>query len=277
MSDLSRQTRFRFFDLEGKTLLLTGATRGLGKAILPNLLAQGLNLVVVSRGMDRMQAVRAELGVSDDRIKLYDCDLSDASAVAATGRAILRDGMPLDGILNNAGIDTREHFARSDDAFWQQLFQVNLFAAVSLTRTLLPLLKQSPQGRILFTGSVLFELGAGCLTAYTASKGALVGLTRSLAHELKNTTITVNCLVPGAVQVEKESGTSESQQRLIGFQSVARRLTPSDLTGLVCLLLSQAGGGICGQSITVDGGIVHPLASPEGQGARLDPPWPLPD
>lgn len=269
--------RFGFFDLEGKTLLLTGATRGLGKAMLPDLLAQGLNLVVVSRGLDRMEAIRAELGVSDDRMKLYDCDLSDAAAVAATGQAILSSGCPLDGILNNAGIDPREHFGRADDAFWQQVFQVNLFAAVSLTRTLLPLVKQSPQGRILFTGSVLFELGGGCLTAYASSKGALVGLTHALAHELKNTGITVNCLVPGAVQVEKESGTAESQKRLIGFQSVARRLTPADMSGLACLLLSQAGGGICGQAITVDGGIVHPLASPESQGARLDPPWPLAD
>lgn len=269
--------RFRFFDLEGKTLLLTGATRGLGKAMLPDLLAQGLNLVVVSRGLDRMEAIRAELGVSEDRLKLYDCDLSDAAAVAATGQAILSSGGPLDGILNNAGIDPREHFGRADDAFWQQVFQVNLFAAVSLTRTLLPVLKQSPQGRILFTGSVLFELGGGCLTAYGSSKGALVGLTHALAHELKHTAVTVNCVVPGAVQVEKETGSEEARKRLIGFQSVPRRLTAADLTGLVCLLLSQAGGGISGQSLTVDGGIVHPLASPEFQGARLEPPWPLAD
>ena len=268
---------FRFFDLEGKTLLLTGATRGIGKGLLPDLLAQGLNLVVVSRGIERMESIRSALGVTEKRMRLYECDFSDADAVAVVSRRILDSGFPLDGILNNAAIDPREHFSRGDDAFWQNVFQVNLFAAVSLTRSILPLLKQSSQGRILFTGSILFDLGGGCLSAYAATKGALVGLTRSLANELKNTNINVNCLVPGAILVEKSSGTTDSLQRLVSWQSVRRPLIPRDLSGLACLLLSRAGEGINGQCITVDGGIAHPLASPEVQGARIDPPWPLPD
>jgi len=97
----------------------------------------------------------------------------------------------------------------------------------------------------------------------------LEALTHSLAHELKHTGITVNCLVPGAILVEKENPTPESNQRLINWQSVGRRLAPADILGPACLLLSEAGGGISGQSLTIDGGMIHPLADPDGQRRRL--------
>jgi 3-oxoacyl-[acyl-carrier protein] reductase len=266
---------FQFHDLRGRTLLITGITSGIGRGILPILLSQGLRLAAVSRGMERMRAIRDELGASEDQLQLFDCDLSNPSAVEKASHDILQKLPALDGILNNAGVDPRDHFVRGNDALWNEVFQVNLFAAVSLTRILMPRLAASPQGRILFVGSVLFELGGSCLTAYCATKGALIGLTRSLAHELKNTGITVNCVVPGAIQVEKEAGSKEVTERIEGWQSVPRRLAPADLGGLVCLLLSGAGGAICGQAITVDGGIVHPLAGPEFQGRDLNPPWPL--
>ena len=143
MKASSPPKRFRFYDLEGKTLLITGTTSGLGKAQLPELLSQGLKLILVSKGLDKMEAIRTELARDADTMQLYDCDLADAKAVESVARAILETGSPIDGILHNAGIDPRDHFSRGDDAFWQQVFQVNLFAAVSLTRHLLPRLKQS--------------------------------------------------------------------------------------------------------------------------------------
>ncbi len=259
---------FRFADLEGRTLLITGITTGIGRAMLPGLLAQGLRIVAISRGLAEMQAVREEIGASEDRLQLFDCDLSDAVAVNTTAERIVQSGLSLDAILHNAAIDPRQWLEKSDDIFWQQVMQVNLFAAVSLTRHLLPVLRQSTQGRILFTGSVISELGGACLTAYAASKGAVLGVTRSLAHELKGTNITVNCTIPGAIQVEKEP--SGIDERLISWQTIPRRLTPDDLLGLTCFLLSKWSGGITGQAITVDGGILHPLASPEVQGGGLD-------
>lgn len=261
-------SRFRFFDLAGKTLLITGGTRGIGKALLPEFLEQGMRLIVVSRGIDRMESIRESLGVRDDLMQLFECDLSDPEAVAATGRAILESGQPLDAILHNAAIDPRADFRLGDDVFWNQVFQVNLFAAVCLTRALLPRLMESRHGRILFTGSILSDLGGACLTAYSASKGALVALTGALAHELQSTPITVNCVIPGAILVEKEAASPAIHQQLMDWQSVRRRLVPDDLCGLIGLLLSESGSGICGQSIVVDGGLLHPLASPGFQGAR---------
>lgn len=259
-------SRFRFFDLAGKTLLITGATRGIGKSLLPEFLEQGMQLIVVSRGVDRMESIRRSLGVQENRMQLFECDLSDPKAVAATGKAILDSGQPLDAVLHNAAIDPRADFRSGDEAFWNQVFQVNLFAAVSLTRALLPRLLESSHGRILFTGSILSDLGGAFLTAYSSSKGALVALTGALAHELRSTPITVNCVIPGAILVEKENASPEVDQQLMDWQSVSRRLVPSDLSGLIGLLLSESGSGICGQSIVVDGGLLHPLASPGFQG-----------
>lgn len=268
MKPTSKPT-FQFNDLAGKTLIITGVTRGIGRALLPGLLGQGLNLITVSRGRDKVAAVRAELGVDESRLRLFECDLSDPAAVDATGRAIAESGLPVDGILHNAAIDPRHHFEKAAPAPWDAIWQVNLRAAVTLTQCVLPQLRRSAHGRIIFTGSIVSELGGAYMTAYAASKGALVGLTRALAHELQGTNITVNCILPGAIQVEKEAGTTAADSVLANWQTVVRRLTADDLLGPVCLLLSKSGGGMSAQCVTVDGGVMHPLMSRDTQHGRL--------
>lgn len=259
---MSAQPLFRFFDLEGRTLLITGPTRGIGRAMLPELLEQGLSLVLVGRGQERLEAIRMELGADVRRVRVYDCDLSDSDAVRATAGKIDADVPELDFILHNAAVDPRKAFEEADEAFWHHVFQVNLFSSVTLTRRLLPKLRQSPQGRILFTGSVMEELGGALLTAYAATKGAITAVTRSLAHECKGTALTVNAVIPGAIQVEKEALSQEIQEALVEMQTVSRRLVPADLLGAVCLLLSRAGGAITAQTLVIDGGLLQPLADP---------------
>jgi NAD(P)-dependent dehydrogenase (short-subunit alcohol dehydrogenase family) len=255
------QAGFHFHDLAGRTLLITGITQGIGRSLLSGFLAQGMRIVALSKGMDDMREVRRSVTSDEDRIRLFECDLADARQVSEVAEEILAEGIELDAMVHNAAIDPRRSFEDSDEAFWSELFQVNLFSAVSLTRRLLPLLRRSDQGRIVFTGSVVADLGVSHLGAYAASKGALVALGRSLAHELKGTGITVNCLQPGAVKVEKEKPSPSDEALLIDWQAVSRRVTPDDLLGLLSLLLSKAGGAMTGQVFTVDGGLTHPLAS----------------
>jgi len=146
----------------------------------------------------------------------------------------------------------------------------NLTAQWALARHLARGMSARGHGRIIFTGSVMYEMGGSFLTAYNATKGALQGLTYSLAHELKHTGVTVNCLVPGAILVEKETATPESNARLTNWQSVGRRIVPGDMLGPLCLFLSEAGGGMSGQTLTIDGGLIHSLADPDGQRRRLE-------
>ena len=264
-SDPAAASGFRFFDLSGRTLLITGVTRGIGRDLLPGLLDQGLNLIAVSRGREQIERIQSEIGLGENRLRFFECDLADPEAVKSVARKIAAEESPLDAILHNAASILRRRFGDMDEASWGELFQINLMAAATLTRLLLPKVRQSRQGRIVFTGSILNDLGGGCLSAYAASKGALAGLTRSLAHELKGTAVTVNCLIPGAIRTESDEASPAIDEQLISWQSVPRRLRSTHLLGPLCLLLSEAGEGISGQEITVDGGIVHPVADPDYQ------------
>ena len=256
---------FRFFDLQNKTLLITGTTKGIGRSALPVLLEQGLNLISVSNDLSLMEEVREELGVEENRLRLYQCDLADTAEVQKIAEEIAEGDYPLDAIWHNAAMGKRQSFETSGDDLWLQMFQVNMMSAAMLTRRLLPKLKSNGHGRIIFTSSVLFELGGSYRTAYVASKGAVEGLTRSLAHELKHTGITVNCLVPGAIPTGRINPDSPENQQVIDWQSVGRRVFPADMLGPVCLLLSETGGGISGQIWKIDGGLIHPLADPRQQ------------
>ncbi|HWL53209.1 MAG TPA: SDR family oxidoreductase [Chthoniobacteraceae bacterium] len=258
---------FQFADLAGRTLVVTGVTSGIGRALLPGFLEQGLRLILVGQPMEAMLQVRVDLGADENRVRLFECDLAESAQVRRLAQSLLAAGGPVHGLLHNAGIDPRAGFESAGMDFWHHVFEVNLFSAVALTREWLPLLRREGGG-VIFTGSVMDPLGSACATTYVASKAALTGLTRSLAHELQGEGINVNCILPGAVQVEKELRRGDPIQRdarLISLQSLTRRLQPCDLLGLVCLLLSGAGEAITGQCITVDGGLMHPISTPASQ------------
>lgn len=198
------------------------------------------------------------------------CDLADHVGRVQAAREIAELTPTVDGLIHNAAIDPRMPLEKMSLDLFRHVMATNVEPAMEITRDLLPLLRASEAGRVLLIGSVTFDLGSSLMSAYVASKGAITGLTRSLAHELGSDGITVNCISPGAIVVEKEHkhNSGDLDQSIISYQSVKRRLVPSDLAGTVCLLMSKAGGAITGQTITVDGGLMHPIAA-----ANLQSGW----
>lgn len=261
--------RCRFDDLDGRTVVLTGATSGIGRAILPDLLEQGLRLVLVGRSAEKLAGLRDELAAFQGQFQTVVCELSDPDSRAAACEEILATNERIDGFVSNAGIDPRRRIEETSVPFMRQVMATNVEPGIEFTQKLLPRLKESPAGRVVLIGSINWETGGVYMTAYASSKAALIGMTRTMAHELAPTGITVNCLSPGAIVVEKEGHRPGHDKALTDLQSVRRRLTPDDLVGPLLLLLSEAGGGISGQTIPVDGGLIHPIAGAAMQERRL--------
>jgi NAD(P)-dependent dehydrogenase (short-subunit alcohol dehydrogenase family) len=255
-------TSFLFHDLRKKTVVVTGAANGIGRVLATGLAQQGCRLILLDRDAARLEELAAQLADTST----LTCDLSDPPQRREAVEKIGKIAPVVDGIIHNAAIDPRKSLEETDLNFFQHVMATNVEPAIEITRGLLPQLRRSTAGRILFIGSLTFEIGTALLSSYVASKGAIVGLTRSLAHELGREGITVNCISPGAIDVEKvyeyrrQQGKPEHESEVVKWQSVKRPLVPADLLGITCLLLSEAGGAITGQVISVDGGLTHPIA-----------------
>jgi NAD(P)-dependent dehydrogenase (short-subunit alcohol dehydrogenase family) len=224
----------------------------------------GMKLTLIDRDEKGLASIGQEIGRGARTIV---CDLSQPDARRGAGQEIANNNSIDDGLIHNAAIDPRMPIDEMSLEFFRDVIATNVEPAVELTRELLPNLRRSGRGRVITIGSITFATGPALLSAYVAAKGAVVGLTRSLAHELGPDGITVNCISPGAIQVEKEAiqYSRAVEKAILAWQSVKRRLTPNDLLGLVCLLLSEAGGAISGQLIGVDGGFQHPIADADLQ------------
>jgi 3-oxoacyl-[acyl-carrier protein] reductase/(S)-1-phenylethanol dehydrogenase len=274
---------FVFHDLRQRVILLTGAANGIGRVLAHGLAEQGCRLILVDKDEVRLREVATSIqGLWGERnttaVEIVVCDLSDPEARAAAMLRIHEVSPVVDGLIHNAAIDPRMPLENTSLDFFRHVMATNVEPAVEMTRDLLPQLKLSEAARIILIGSATFELGSGMLSSYVASKGAVVGLTRSLANELGKEGITVNCISPGVIDVDKEASRRKErrsehgyEEKVFSWQAMKRVLVPADLLGIVCLLLSRAGGGITGQVLSVDGGLQHPLADPDRQAALISP------
>ena len=262
---------FHFDDLQGRTLVLTGATRGIGRGLAPGLADQGLRLILVGRDPSALEKIVTEVRDRGGKADGVLCELTDPESRRSAAKAIAELAPVVDGIIHNAAIDPRMPLERMGLDFFRRVLATNVEPAVDLTRDLLPNLKRSRAGRVVLVGSITYATGPAYLSAYVASKGAVVGLTRSFAHELGGHGITVNCIHPGAIMVEKVKTmyTPEVEKATLSWQCVKRTLYPVDMLGPICLLLSDAGSAISGQAFGVDGGFIHPIAEPELQGRMI--------
>jgi len=250
--------------LKNKTALITGGGRGIGRAIALAFAREGATVVVSARTKEQVDAVAKEIGAN--AVALV-CDVADPDSVNTMfTRAHEALGRGPDILVNNAGIAESATLVNTDDELWHRHLNTNLSGTFYCTRAALPSMIQKRWGRIINVASIAGKIGAPYISAYAASKHGVLGLTRSVAHEVATLGITANAICPGYVDTEMVSrgiekiksrtGRSEEEalETLKNMSPQHRLVTVEEVAAIALLLASDEGRGINGQAINVDGG-----------------------
>ena len=247
----------------GRTALVTGGGRGIGRAIAARLAADGVRVVVAGR----TEAEIAEVSKEIDGLPLR-VDLGDRADVARALEWVGREVGRVDVLVNNAGIAASAPFDKTSDAMWDTTFEVNVRAPFALSRALIPGMISAGFGRVINIASNAGRMGYAYTAAYCAAKHAMVGMTRALAAEIARSGVTVNAVCPGWVdtrmvdeataRIAGKTGRTEGDARaaLAAMSPQNRLMEASEVAHLVAALCAAEARGIHGQAIPIDGGQV---------------------
>lgn len=250
--------------LEGKTALVTGASKGIGLAISLALAAEGARVAVTARDVRSVEGVAKECGSGSLPLAL---DVSDEQAcMDVVGTTEQRFGR-LDILVNNAGIAESGKFVDLETETWRRTMAVDLDGPFWMIRSALPSMLSRSEGRIISIGSVASRIGLAYAVPYTVAKHALLGLTRGLASEYPRSGVTFNCICPHYVDtpmtdasianISQKTGRSYEEARMALLTPQGTLIEPADIGALCVLLASDAGKAITGQAVEIDGGQVQ--------------------
>ncbi|MFT4564499.1 MAG: 3-oxoacyl-[acyl-carrier protein] reductase [Gammaproteobacteria bacterium] len=248
------------FDLSGRVAMVTGAGQGIGRRFAQAFAEAGCAVAVAELNADNAENVAEEIRATGARAIGYATDVGNATSAQAAVAATIKEFGRLDILVNNAGIFSTikmQPFTEIPLDDWEQMLRVNITGPFLMARAAAPVMQKQNFGRIINMGSASVSMGRPNYLHYTTSKSSLVGMSRSLARELGSYGITVNTILPGAVEteIERETVTPQQREAMIAMRCVARAQTPDDLLGTLLFLSSEASDFLTGQSLTVDGGL----------------------
>lgn len=246
------------FSLSGKCALITGGSRGLGKAMARGFAEAGADVVISSRSADELKEAAAEIGAGlNVRVEWIAADMSDRAQVKALADEAVQRLCKIDILVNNAGINNPQPIDEITDEVWDKNVEVDLTACMAMARYLVPGMKQRKWGRLIYTSSVLGLGGRLHRNVYCACKAALIGLAKANALELGPYGITANCLCPGPFLTDMPMKllSDADKQKFSDRTALGRWGLPREIAGPALLLASEAGSYITGEAIVVDGGV----------------------
>ena len=242
--------------LANQVAVVTGAGRGIGRAIALKFAAEGADIACVSRTAENSEKAALEVRALGRKAWAYAVDVADASAVATAAEKILADAGRVDILVNNAGVTRDTLLMRMSDADWDTVLDTNLKGAFLFTKALARSFIKQRSGRIINVSSVVGLIGNAGQCNYAASKAGLIGFTKSVAREVASRGITVNALAPGFVETDMTAALKEDQRgELLKRIPLGCLGQPDDIAAAALYLASPAARYVTGQVLTVDGGM----------------------
>jgi 3-oxoacyl-[acyl-carrier protein] reductase len=242
-------------DLAGRIAIVTGASRGIGRAIARQLAAQGAHVIAAARG-DNARAVADEITAAGGRAEPFTIDVTESSAPERLVASTLERLGRIDILVNNAGIARDRLMLRMKREDWDAVLATNLTACFALTQAALKPMIRQKAGRIVCISSVVGQSGNAGQANYAASKAGVIGFAKSVALEVASRGITVNVVAPGLIETDMTRAITESAREEWAAKIPLRRLgTPGDVASAVCFLASDEASYITGQVLAVNGGM----------------------
>lgn len=243
--------------LDGKKAVVTGAGRGIGKAVAVTLAQAGADVVCLSRTQANVDETAAEIRDLGRQAWAFAVDVADAASSQEAATAILKETGSIDILVNNAGVTRDDLLMRMSEEAWDTVMDTNLKGAFTLCKAFARTFMKQRSGRIINIASVIGLMGNAGQANYAASKAGLIGFTKSIARELSSRGVTCNAIAPGFIETDMTAALNESQRQAILEKIPLNRLGQvEDIAQAVVYLAGPGAGYITGQVLTVDGGMV---------------------
>ena len=244
----------------GRTALVTGGARGIGRAIVEGLAADGFAVVVLDILGDPAREAAADVEAAGGQALAVEADVADTSSVDAAVDAAEARFAHVDVLVNNAGWDDMMPFVETDEAFWDRVIEINFKGPLRLTHRLLPGMLERRWGRIVNIASDAGRVGSSHESVYSGAKGGLIAFTKTIARESARYGVTANCVCPGPVDTpmvqrviaERGEGIMAAMVRAVPMKRIG---TPQDIAGAVRFFVGNEAGYVTGQTLSVSGGL----------------------